>query len=154
LSKAPLSNTTTLLPGRSGLSSIPRIQRNVHIGLPVERERLSQVCCCSGTIWGPAGHQNDLRLIAVEETACHSGVTGTSNWMVPAPRAVAGNAAAVRDTATTEAPAFAKAMAIPRPRPRLAPTTIAVLPFKCTAISTSLASGKRRPDLERGEQSS
>jgi hypothetical protein len=34
----------------------------------------------------------------------------------------------VRDTATTGAPALAKAVAIPRPKPRLAPTTIVVLP--------------------------
>src|SRR5207237_10217253 len=47
--------------------------------------------------------------------------------MVPAPLAGSAHAAAVRDTATTGAPAAAKAVAMPRPRPRLAPTTIVVV---------------------------
>src|SRR6266705_1919400 len=58
--------------------------------------------------------------------------------MVPAPLAGSGNAAAVRDTATTGAPALAKATAIPRPRPRLAPTTTVVLPDKSRIIVLSL----------------
>jgi hypothetical protein len=54
--------------------------------------------------------------------------------MVPAPLAGAGNAAWVRDTAMTGAPASARAVAIPRPRPRLAPTTIVVLSDKALMI--------------------
>jgi len=55
--------------------------------------------------------------------------------MVPELVAGSGNSAVVRDTATTGAPASAKAVAIPWPRPRLAPTTIVVLPDKSLIIA-------------------
>src|SRR5262245_3574504 len=48
--------------------------------------------------------------------------------MLPPPLADTGNVPTERDTATTGAPAVARAVAIPWPSPRLAPTTIVVLP--------------------------
>src|SRR5262245_3075940 len=60
-------------------------------------------------------------------TTVASPASPTSIRMALAPLADSGKAAWVRDTATTGAPALAKAVAIPWPRPRLAPTTIVVL---------------------------
>jgi hypothetical protein len=59
-------------------------------------------------------------------------------WMVPPPVLSVGsaNAVAVRDTGTTGAPAAASAVAIPRPKPRLAPTTIVVLPDRPFTVSS------------------
>src|SRR5258707_11139675 len=57
--------------------------------------------------------------------------------MVPEPLIGSGKAAAVRDTATTGAPASARAVAIPWPSPRLAPTTIVVLPDSSLMVSSS-----------------
>ena len=96
-----------------------------------------------------AGHENDdLRLVAVEEAGCHRGVAciGDSGWMVPGPLTSSGRAAAVRDTATTGAPASAKAIAIPRPRPRLAPTMMVVLPFKALIAPLLLTRSGWEPD--------
>src|SRR5262245_23724446 len=54
----------------------------------------------------------------------------------PVPSLGSGKVVAVRDTATTGAPAAANAVAIPRPRPRLAPTTIVVLPDRSLMMSS------------------
>jgi hypothetical protein len=47
------------------------------------------------------------------------------------------NAESARDTATTGAPTSAKAVAIPWPRPRLAPTTIVVLLDRLLIVSSN-----------------
>jgi hypothetical protein len=50
------------------------------------------------------------------------------------------SAGPLRATATTGAPALANALAIPRPKPRLAPTTRVVLSDKSLMIDSSLMS--------------
>ena len=54
-SAAPLLITTTLLPGRSGLSRASRSQWNaIRTSVCQLTENVSQVCSCSGTMWGLA----------------------------------------------------------------------------------------------------
>jgi hypothetical protein len=54
-SAAPLLNTTTLLPGRSGLSSASRSQWNaIRTSACQLTENVSHVCCCSGRMCGLA----------------------------------------------------------------------------------------------------
>ena len=55
LSAAPLLITTTLLPGRSGLSRASRSQWNaIRTSVCQLAENVSHVCCCSGRMYGLA----------------------------------------------------------------------------------------------------
>src|SRR5262245_53647608 len=56
--------------------------------------------------------------------------------MVPASSPSSADVGALRATAITVAPAAPTAVAIPRPRPRLAPTTIVVLPDNSLMVSS------------------
>src|SRR5829696_1443307 len=68
-----------------------------------------------------------------------SAASATSVRMVALVVAGSARAGPVRATATTGAPASANARAIPRPKPRLAPTTTVVLPDKPLIIVLFLA---------------
>lgn len=68
------------------------------------------------------------RLAQLEARPRQHNPTSIQPRIVPAPLASSGNSAYVRDTATTGAPASARAVAMAAPRPRLAPTTMVVLP--------------------------
>src|SRR5262249_61239554 len=96
------------------------------------------------------------RRVPATVTSLASAISG---WMVPAPLADSGNAAAVRETATTLAPASANALAIPFPSPRLAPTTIVPLPVNAFIfVLLAKASGAARvvmgPSLRPGRADS
>src|SRR3954447_2435440 len=146
---APLLITTTRLPGRSGLSRASRSQWNaIWTSVSQLTENVSQVCCCSGRMLGRAPATTTTtsgswrsRSLAATVASRASAISG---WIVPAP----GNSAAVRDTAMTGAPAAANAVAIPRPRPRLAPTTMVVLPDRALIVSSSVRGAGRRDRLQ------
>jgi hypothetical protein len=78
---------------------------------------------------GARDENDDLRLVSFEEPCRDRGFGGIGDLRLDGAGAAGqlGNSAAVRDTATVGAPASAKAVAIPWPSPRLAPTTIVVL---------------------------
>src|SRR6266436_4061684 len=135
LMAAPLLTTTTLLPGGSGLSSASRSQLNAILTSVCQlAENVSHVWYWSGRITGlaPAARMRtsgwywSSRLHATVASAA----SATSVRMFALVAASSSSAGPVRATATTGAPASANARAIPRPKPRLAPTTTVVLPDK------------------------
>src|SRR6266852_4000582 len=135
LMAAPLLTTTTLLPGGSGFSSASRSQVNAILTSVCQlTENVSHVWYWSGRITGLApatrmrtsGSYWSSRLHATVASAA----SATSVRMFALVVASSASAGPVRATATTGAPASANARAIPRPKPRLAPTTTVVLPDK------------------------
>src|SRR6266550_6527817 len=135
LMAAPLLITTTLLPGGSGVSSASRSQVNAILTSVCQlTENVSHVWCWSGRITGLApatrmrtsGSYSSSRLHATVASAA----SATSVRMFALVVANSASAGPDRATATTGAPASANAPAIPRPKPRLAPTTTVVLPDK------------------------
>jgi hypothetical protein len=104
------------------------MERDPDIGLPVDRERLPGLVLEREDGRGRACNQNDgPGVVPLEEAGCQRRVTGVGDLGVMMPAVIwSGNAAAVRDTATTSA-GLGEGRAIPWPRPRLAPTTIVVL---------------------------
>src|SRR5947209_3416670 len=138
LMAAPLL-TTTLLPGGSGFSSASRSQVNAILTSVCQlMENVSHVWYWSGRITGLApatrmrtsGSYWSSRLHATVASAA----SATSVRMFALVVASSASAGPVRATATTGAPASANARAIPRPNPRLAPTTTVVLPDKSLII--------------------
>jgi hypothetical protein len=147
LTAAPLLITTTLLPGGSGCSRASRSQVNAILTSACQlTENVSHVWCWSGCITGLApatrmstsGPYWSSRLHATVASAA----SATSVRMFALVVASSASGGPVRATATTGAPASANARAIPRPSPRLAPTTTVVLSdksliivlFPCTAM--------------------
>src|SRR5438128_2983435 len=135
LMAAPLLTTTTLLPGGSGFSSASRSQVNAILTSVCQlTENVSHVWYWSGRITGLApatrirtsGPYWSSRLHATVPSAA----SATSVRMFALVVASSARAGPVRATATTGTPAAANARAIPRPKPRLAPTTTVVLPDK------------------------
>src|SRR5712692_349642 len=135
LMAAPLLITTTVLPGGSGFSSASRSQVNAILTSVCQlTENVSHVWYWSGRITGLApatrmstfGSYWSSRLQATVASAA----SATSVRMFALVVASSASAGPVRATATTGAPASANARAIPRPKPRLAPTTTVVLPDK------------------------
>src|SRR6266568_2457573 len=139
LMAAPLLTTTTLLPGGSGFSSASRSQVNAILTSVYQlTENVSHVWYWSGRITGLApatrmrtsGSYWSSRLHATVSSAA----SATSVRMFALVVASSASAGPFRATATTGAPASANARAIPRPKPRLAPTTTVVLPDKSLII--------------------
>src|SRR5260370_22093292 len=105
--------------------------------MPVDGERLPRLVLERTHHRVGAGDQDkNLRLVLVQQAPRHRRV-GRIRDLGPDVRAGGGQLGkcrAVRATATTGAPASANARAIPRPKPRLAPTTTVVLPHKSLII--------------------
>src|SRR6516162_3403439 len=67
--------------------------------------------------------------------------------MLPPPVAGSGNVVALRATAITEAPASAATVAIPRPNPLLAPTTIVLVPDRSFILFSLIVSRAPAPPV-------
>src|SRR5947209_525562 len=132
LMAAPLLTTTTLLPGGSGFSSASRSQVNAILTSVCQlMENVSHVWYWSGRITGLAPATRMRTSASYWSSRLHatvaSAASATSGRMFALVVASSASAGPVRATATTGAPASANARAIPRPKPRLAPTTTVVL---------------------------
>src|SRR6266536_494970 len=139
LMAAPLLTTTTLLPGGRGLSRASRSQVNAILTSVCQLpENVSHVWSWSGRITGlaPATRMSTCGLYRSSRlhATVSSAASATSVRMLALVAASSASAGPVRATATTAAPASANAPAIPRPKPRLAPTTTVVLPDKSLII--------------------
>src|SRR5260370_23175518 len=139
LMAAPLLTTTTLLPGRSGFSSASRSQvKAILTSVCQLTEKVSHVWYWSGRITGLAPATRMSTSGSYWSSRLHATVvsvaSATSVRMFALVVASSARAGPVRATATTGAPASANARAIPRPKPRLAPTTTVVLPDKSLII--------------------
>jgi hypothetical protein len=89
---------------------------------------------------GPGGQHQGLRPVLGQQRAGRDrvgGVRGHRGEAAPICSRTLARAAASRATPITEAPSFASAAAMARPKPRLAPVTRAVLPDICRSVMTS-----------------
>jgi hypothetical protein len=155
LTAAALLTTITRLPGRSGFCSASRSRANVifDVAVPIDREGFPGLLVQRGGDEDGAGDKDEhIRGVSPEHARRHRRVgrtrdLGSDVVLVAASSASSG---VVRAMATTGAPAAANARAIPRPSPRLAPTTTVLFDKSFMVVRSLWSLDDRDGDRGRG----
>src|SRR5215469_2572004 len=141
---APLDSVTTVLPGASGASSASRVQWNACATSTSQfRLNVSHVCCWTGRGSGVApalSTSTPGRYLSISAPATIGSAASAGTGVNDSPSAARSSSSAPRSraTPTTCAPASLRAVAMPRPKPRLAPVTSAVTPASSLSGMTIL----------------
>src|SRR5215472_4942822 len=151
-SGAPLDSVITVLPGASGASSASRVQwKACATSTSQLRLNVCHVWCWTGRGSGVApalSTSTPGRYLSISSPAA-MGSAASADTAVndpPSSERRSSSAARSRATPTTCAPARLRAVAMPRPKPRLAPVTSAVAPaISCLDITILQGLVKRRP---------